>query len=368
MGRQKQWVVKLSDDERQQLTDMTRKGVHSARVMTRARLLLLSEQGLLDQEVAQRQGVNAATVASIRKKYAEGGLQAALYEKERPKQPPKLDPQQTAILIAEVCSTPEGREKWTMQLLADRLVTLGVVDSISDETVRRTPEKNALKPWQVQSWCVAQVGADFVWRMEAVLDTYAQPYDASRPVICFDEKSYQLLDHVREPLPPVPGIPARVDHEYKRCGTVNFFVAFEPLTGQRTVTVTERRGNAEFAAQLQSLEVHYPEAEKITLVLDQLSTHSPAALYQHLPAEEARQLTRRFEWVHTPKHASWLNMAELEWSALQRQCLGQRLASKEAVEREIHAWETDRNARAVRVNWQFSTPAAREKLGRHYPA
>ncbi len=204
--------------------------------------------------------------------------------------------------------------------------------------------------------------------MEAVLDTYAQPYDALRPVICFDEKSYQLLDHVHDPLPPVPGVPARVDHEYKRCGTVNFFVAFEPLTGQRTVTVTERRGNAEFAAQLQALELRYPEAEKITLVLDQLSTHSPAALYQHLAAEEARRLTRRFEWMYTPKHASWLNMAELEWSALQRQYLGQRLASKEAVEDEIQAWEADRNARSVRVNWQFSTPMAREKLGRHYPA
>lgn len=203
--------------------------------------------------------------------------------------------------------------------------------------------------------------------MEAVLDTYAQPYDPLRPVVCFDEKSYQLLDHVRAPLPPVPGSPARVDHEYKRCGTVNFFVAFEPLTGQRTVTVTERRGNAEFAAQLQALELRYPQAEKICLVLDQLSTHTPAALYQHFSAEEARRLSRRFEWIYTPKHASWLNMAELEWSALQRQCLGQRLANKEAVERELLAWETDRNRRSVQVNWQFSTPAARETLKRHYP-
>ncbi|MBB5361182.1 transposase [Deinococcus humi] len=187
--------------------------------------------------------------------------------------------------------------------------------------------------------------------METALDTYAQPYDSCRPVICFDEKSYQLLDHVRDPLPPVPGSPARVDHEYKRCGTVNFFVALEPHTGQRTVTVTGRRGNVDFAARLQALERRYADAEKIVLVLDQLSTHSPAALYQHLPLEEARRLRRRFEWIYTPKHASWLNMAELEWSALQRQCLGQRLAKKEAVEREIHAWETDRNARSVRVSW-----------------
>jgi transposase len=203
--------------------------------------------------------------------------------------------------------------------------------------------------------------------MEAVLDTYAQPYDPRRPVICRGEKSYQLLDHVRDPLPPVPGHPARVDHEYKRCGTVNFFVAFEPLTGQRTVTVTERRANGEFTAQLQALELRYGEAEKIMLVLDQLSTHSPAALYQHLPAEEARRLSRRFEWVYTPKHASWLNMAELEWSVLQRQCLGQRLASMDAVQRELLAWETDRNARSVRANWQFSITSARDKLKRHYP-
>ncbi|GGR32073.1 hypothetical protein GCM10008957_48360 [Deinococcus ruber] len=160
--------------------------------------------------------------------------------------------------------------------------------------------------------------------MEAVLDTDAQPYDPLTPVVCFDERSSQLLDHLREPRPPVPGIPARVDHEYERCGTVNFFVAFEPLTGQRTVPVPEQRGNAEFAAQLQCLELRSPQAEKICLVLDQLSTHTPAALYQHLPADEARKLTRRFEWVYTPKHASWLNMAELEWSVLQRQCLGQR--------------------------------------------
>lgn len=149
---------------------------------------------------------------------------------------------------------------------------------------------------------------------------------------------------------------------------MNFFVAFEPLTDQRTVTVTDRRGNADFAAQLQALERRYPQAQQLRLVLDQLSTHSPAALYQHRPPEEARRLTRRFEWIYTPKHASWLNMAELAWSVLQRRCLGQRLASKEAVERELQAWETDRTARSVQVNWQFSPPGAREKLRRHSPA
>ncbi len=203
--------------------------------------------------------------------------------------------------------------------------------------------------------------------MEEVLDTYAKPYDASFPVICFDEKFYQLLEHLADPLPPAPGVPARVDYEYKRCGTVNLFVAFEPLTGQRTITVTEQRGNAEFTAQMQSLHLRYPEAQKIRLVLDNLSTHSPAALYQHLPPEEARQLVRRFEWVYTPKHASWLNMAELEWAVLQRQCLGQLLGTKEKLVCEIRAWEQERNARSVKVNWQVNASRAREKLGRRYP-
>lgn len=203
--------------------------------------------------------------------------------------------------------------------------------------------------------------------MEAVLDTYAEPYDPLRPVVCFDEKSYQLQDHVTDPLPPAPGTPARVDYEYKRCGTANLFVAFEPLTGQRTITVTEQRGNAEFTTQMQALHLRYPDAQQIRVVLDNLSTHSPAAFYQHLPPEEARQLARRFDFVYTPKHASWLNMAELEWSVLECQCLRQRLATREALERQVGAWQTDRNARSVRVNWQFDVGRARDKLGRRYP-
>lgn len=131
--------------------------------------------------------------------------------------------------------------------------------------------------------------------MEEVLDTYAESYNPKYPVVCFDEKSYQLLEHVTEPLPPVPGHPARVDYEYKRRGTANLFIAFKPLTGQRTVTVTERRGNQDFAAQMQSLHLRYPNAKTIRLVLDQLSTHTPSALYEHLPPEEANLLKRRFE-------------------------------------------------------------------------
>lgn len=202
--------------------------------------------------------------------------------------------------------------------------------------------------------------------MEEVLDTYALPYDPDYPVVCLDEKSVQLLDHVHEPLAPVPGIPARVDHEYKRCGTTNLFIEFQPLTGQRTVTVTDRRTSRDYVARLQALDQRYPEAKKIRLIQDQLSTHSPAALYDTLPPEEANRLYKRFEWIYTPKHASWLNMAEMEWSVLERQCLDRRIATKDELEREIGAWERDRNARAVKVNWEFNTQTARGKMARHY--
>lgn len=203
--------------------------------------------------------------------------------------------------------------------------------------------------------------------MEEVLDTYALPYDSAYPVVCLDEKSVQLLDHVHEPLPCAPGIPARVDHEYVRCGTANLFIEFEPLTGKRVVTVTERRAAQDYVQRLKALDQRFPEAKKIRLVQDQVSTHSPAALYQCLPAEEARRLYQRFEWIYTPKHASWLNMAEMEWSVLERQCLGRRIASTEALERQVNAWAEQRNDKQVTVEWQFSTERARSKMQRHYP-
>jgi hypothetical protein len=213
------------------------------------------------------------------------------------------------------------------------------------------------------------VGADFVWRMEDVLDLYAEPYNACRPVVCFDEQPYQLVEEVRTPLPRAPGRPERVDYEYRRRGTANLFLLLEPLAGWRHSEVTERRTSAEFAQQMRALvDVHYPEAERIAVVLDNLSTHSPAALYQAFPPAEARRLLQRLEFHDTPKHGSWLNMAELEFSALNRQCLGRRIADRETLRREITAWQEARNVARVTVQWRFTTTAARTKLHRLYPA
>lgn len=205
--------------------------------------------------------------------------------------------------------------------------------------------------------------------MEDVLDLYAEPEDPSRPRVCFDECPYQLLDEVRPPLPPQPGHPARQDSEYVREGPCNLFLLVEPFRGWRHVAVTERRTKLDFAQQMRALvDEHFPHATCIRVVLDNLNTHTPAALYDAFPAEEARRILRRLEFHYTPKHGSWLNMAEIELSVLGRQCLAQRLPSRERVQAVIAPWEQGRNTHRVTVQWRFTTPDARAKLHRLYPS
>jgi transposase len=204
--------------------------------------------------------------------------------------------------------------------------------------------------------------------MEPVLDTYERPFDPDRPVVGVDEASVQLIEEVREPVPAAPGQPARVDYEYKRNGTANLFVVTQPLLGWREVVVTDRRTAVDFAGFLKHLaDDIYAEAEKITLVLDNLNTHTPASLYQAFEPAEAHRLAGRFEWVYTPKHGSWLNVAELEFAALRNQCLRRRIGSIEELRTEVEAWQDERNEREVVIDWQFTTEDARIKLRHLYP-
>ena len=213
-----------------------------------------------------------------------------------------------------------------------------------------------------------EANADFVCAMEDVLEVYTRPYDSTRPVVCVDEATKQLVAEITPPLPMAPGQPARHDYEYERRGTANLFMQFEPLAGWRNVKVTDRRTNEDFAQILRDLaELHYPNAELIVLVMDNLNTHRLSVLYQVYSPDEARRLYARFEVHYTPKHASWLNMAECELSVLSRQCLDRRMDSQAFLEEEVHAWETPRNADQVRVDWQFTAPDARIKLKRLYP-
>jgi hypothetical protein len=213
-----------------------------------------------------------------------------------------------------------------------------------------------------------KANAEFVCAMEDVLEVYARRHDPKRPVVCADEGGKQLIGDARPPLPVRPKSPAKEDYEYVRNGTANLFLAFEPLTGKRHVEVTERKTKADFARLLKRIsDEWYPEAERVTLVVDNLSTHKPAVLYEVFTPEEARRIVGRLEFVYTPKHGSWLNVAEIELSVLARQCLDRRIPDLAALRREVAAWEEERNAAAVRVDWQFTTADARTKLKRLYP-
>ena len=204
--------------------------------------------------------------------------------------------------------------------------------------------------------------------MEDVLDIYTLPYDPKRPQICMDETSKQLLSDVREPLPAQAGQPQRVDYEYQREGVADLFMFFEPLTGQRFVQVTDQRTRKDWAQAMKKVaDEIYPQAEKIVIVMDNLNTHSPASFYETFEAEEARRLTNRFEFHYTPKHGSWLNMAEIELGVLIRQCLSRRIADKAFLESQVNAWQTECNAKVVKVDWRFTTPDARIKLKYLYP-
>lgn len=213
-----------------------------------------------------------------------------------------------------------------------------------------------------------EASAAFVAAMEDILDVYQRPHDPQRPLVCFDETSKQLTKETRIPIPAAPGRKARHDYEYERNGVANLFMMFAPLEGWRNVKVTDRHAAVDYAHALKDLsDVHFPSATKIVLVQDNLSTHTPASLYAAFPAAEARRLVERFEWHFTPKHGSWLDLAESELGVLASQCLDRRIPDKEKLIREVDAWQLNRNKRCVRADWRFTTDDARIKLKRLYP-
>jgi len=205
--------------------------------------------------------------------------------------------------------------------------------------------------------------------MEEVLDLYAEPPDPKRPRVCFDEVPSQLVGETRAPLPAAPGQPARYDYEYQRNGTANLFVAVQPEAGWRHVDVTDRRTKPDFAHQMRALvDEHFPDADVVRIVLDNLNTHTPAALYETFPPEEARRIVSKLEFHYTPTHGSWLNMAEIENGVLSRQCLERRLPDAATLRHEVAAWQARRNAARATIDWRFTTPDARTKLARLYPS
>ncbi len=225
-----------------------------------------------------------------------------------------------------------------------------------------------MKPWKKEQWVIPPMqNGDFVARMEQVLDVYKRPYDCERPVVCMDESPRQLIRETRLPLVTSPGRLERYDYEYERLGTANVFLAVEPLAGKRTVRITKRKTKTDWASFLFEVASKYREAKKITLVMDNLNTHSAGALYETFAPAQAKALWDRFEFVYTPKHGSWLNMAEIELNVLSKQCLARRIDNLDEMSKEVAAWQKHRNNANSRIDWQFTTADARIKLKRLYP-
>lgn len=225
-----------------------------------------------------------------------------------------------------------------------------------------------MKPWQREQWVIPpEQNGDFVAQMELVLDVYKRPYDPRRPVVCMDESPRQLIRETKVPIPAGLGRAERHDYEYERCGVCNVFMAVEPLAGRRIVRITERKTRPDWADFLAEIAQAYRGVEKIVLVMDNLNTHSPGSFYEAYPPEEAKALWERFEFVYTPKHGSWLNMAEIELNVLIGQCLTRRIDAITKMRTEVAAWENRRNSMNATINWQFTTSDARTKLKRLYP-
>ena len=361
--------VDLSQSERDELRALVSGGKLPVRRLKRIQILLAADARVTDEAIAASVGTSGSTIYRTKKRFVEISLEAALSEAPRPGAARKLSAKQEAQLVALACSDPpQGCARWTLKLLANALAEVIEQPSVSHETVRRRLDDNDLKPWQKKMWCIAKIDGEYIARMEDLLDLYAEPHDPQRPVVCFDESPIQLIGEVRVPITPKPGKRYRYDSEYKRNGTANLFVMVDANRSWRKVKVTDRRANQDFAVCMRDLvDVDYPDADKVRVVMDNLSTHTASALYQSFPAAEARRILRRLEFHYTPKHASWLNMAEIEIGVMRRQCLDRRIDNRDLLETEVRAWERRRTASGAKIRWMFSTDQARVKMAKSYP-
>lgn len=328
--------------------------------------------GWTDAQIAAAYHARVRTVEKLRERLVTEGFESVLHGKQRahPPTPPKLDSAGEAQLIALwLGKPPAGYGQWTLRLPADQLVQLDIVTSICPETARKTLKKNGITKRMVDYWVIPpEQDAEFVAGMEEVLDTYAQPVDPQQPLVCMDEQPYQLLLETRVSLPATATHGTRVDYEYERNGTASIFMFAEPLSGWRSTTAREHRTKADWAQEVAHLLDTRYIGQRITLVVDNLNTHTKGAFYTVFEPAVARAYVKRIDFVYTPKHGSWLNIAECELSALTRQCLtGRRIGQLSILQQEVAAWATCTNDQQRAVDWHFKIDDARVKLKRLYP-
>ena len=377
MARPRSYHINLSKKERRTIRHFQKK-TSSQNARTRCAILLAADpdgrHGKSYAEIASSSGACVTTVIKTLKEFLDTGFTKMITPARSPRSDTarlKVTGDVEAKIIATACSpAPKGRVRWTLNLLYNQMmVVLEDSISISRSTIGRTLVKNDLRPHLNEYWCIPpKESAEFVANMEDILDIYQQPYDPEYPLWCMDEKPYQILGESREPLPMRPGDIAKTDSEYVRNGTVSIFCFVQPHSGRILHAVEPTRTAVDWAEKIKYLvdEIE-PDAKKLVLVMDNLNTHNIASLYKAFPPEEARRIARRIEVHYTPKHGSWLDIAEIGINIMTRECLNRRIPSIEALRQELKSWNDEYDKDPSPVNWQFQAEDSRIKLKSLYP-
>lgn len=336
------------------------------RVIRRANILNCLHHGYISSQIAVILNVDQKTVTNVGNAYLELGFESALYDDERSGRPIDFDDRERSRIIAMVCSNPpDGSYRWTLDLIAEESEKSQLIDkSISREQIRIILQEHDLKPWQEKMWCIGELNGEYIQKMEDVLDVYARPYNEKKSVVCVDEKPVPLISDTRERIiPENPGEILKKDYEYERNGSANVFCAVEPKAGVYINKVTENRSGIEFAKFLKKISERYQKADKIVLVMDNLSTHKEKSLIECY-GEEGSTLWSRFEIHYTPKHGSWLNQAEIAIGMYSRQCLGDgRIGTYENLKIQTIAWNKRINKKQTKFHWRFTKSKARKSMG-----
>lgn len=375
MARQRAYHIFLEKEERKALRKILKR-TNSTNRRSRCTILLNADESkngsATYQQIAESSGVTVPTVIDTLKKFCTDGFDSALTPQRSPNSDVanlKATGDIQAKVIAKACTqAPDGRACWTLTLLEEEMAVI-LETKLSRSTIGRILQKNDLRPHLSEYWCIPpQADAEFVAAMEDILDIYQQPYDEKYPLWCMDEKPFQLLDESRNPLPMRPGDITKIDDEYIRNGTASVFCFIQPHTGRIIHSVEPTRTAVDWAEKVKYLvdEVN-PDAEKIILVMDNLNTHNTASLYKAFPPEEARRIARKLEIHYTPKHGSWLDIAEIGINIMTRECLNRRIPDIETLRAELKAWNDDYNSDPTKINWQFSNETSRVKLKSLYP-
>lgn len=356
--------ITLSKKDLHAIKELTKKGWANVRVIKRAQILKFRHLGLGTDEIVELLDVDPSLIPITLSNYLEFGLKITIEDAPRTGRPINFDDRDKSNIIALVCcEPPEGYARWTLDLIKEESINKGIVDSISNSKIRIILQEHELKPWREKMWCIPHLDDEYIERMEDVLKIYERVYNPYMPVICIDEKPVALIGSKFEKILGAPGKITKKDYEYTRNGSVNVFCGVEPLKGKYLNKVTENRKKPEFAKFINDLSRKYKNAKKITLVMDNLNTHKKESLIEFYGEEKANKIWNRFDVHYTPKHASWLNQAEIAIGMYSRQCLGDgRVDNIQNLKSMTFHWNKSANKKSTIIEWKFNREKARKKF------